>query len=89
MFSRKSSSEFAGLVQASHSGPAPAAESSAQSEAAQHQAAANHRQTVAFAQIISLLMRSPVYRNLSIGDIEWLVIPPLVAGTFAIAEART
>jgi hemolysin-activating ACP:hemolysin acyltransferase len=88
VFSRKPSSEPAAPAQTSQVNAAPTTESPAQNEAAQRQIAAVFRQTVAFAQIVSLLMRSPVYRHLSIGDIEWLVIPPLAAGTFALAEAK-
>jgi cytolysin-activating lysine-acyltransferase len=34
-------------------------------------------------------MQSPLYRHYAIADLEWLVVPPLVAGAFALAEANT
>ena len=39
-------------------------------------------------QVVSVLMRSPAYRHLSIADLEWLVIPAIRAGQFSILEAR-
>jgi hemolysin-activating ACP:hemolysin acyltransferase len=47
------------------------------------------RQSIAFAQIVTLLLRSPVYRHYSLSDLEWLVIPALMTGQFAVAEAKT
>lgn len=38
--------------------------------------------------IVSVLMRAPDYRNATIGDLEWLVGPPLAADQFAIAEGH-
>jgi hemolysin-activating ACP:hemolysin acyltransferase len=45
------------------------------------------RNALAFTQILGVLMRSPHYRQCAIGDLEWLVIPPLMAGQFRIGEA--
>ena len=45
------------------------------------------RQSLAFSQIVSLLMQSPTYRHYALADLEWLVIPPLAIGMFA-AEAK-
>jgi len=42
--------------------------------------------TSAFANIVAVLMRDPGFRNLRLADLEWLVIPPLVAGQWRIAE---
>ena len=33
-------------------------------------------------------MRSPHYRQYKLGDLEWLVIPPLMTGQFRIGEAK-
>jgi hemolysin-activating ACP:hemolysin acyltransferase len=57
------------------------------SEEAQRRAAIAIRQSLAFAQIISVLMRSPHYKHYTLGDLEWLVLPPLLTGQFSIAEA--
>lgn len=44
----------------------------------------------AFSQIIAVLMRDRNFRNMRLADIEWLVLPPLLAGQFRLghAEAR-
>ncbi len=39
-------------------------------------------------QVVSVLLRSPIYRHLTIGDLEWLVIPAIQAGQFSILETR-
>jgi hemolysin-activating ACP:hemolysin acyltransferase len=64
---------------------APAAQSA---DETQRRAAAAIRHSVAFAQMVSLLMRSPHYRHYALADLEWLVLPPLISGQFSIAEAR-
>jgi len=50
--------------------------------------AATLRNALAFTQALGVLMRSPHYRTYTLADIEWLVIPPLMAGQFRIGEAR-
>jgi len=42
-----------------------------------------------FGEIVSVLMRSPHYKHYSLTDLEWLVVPPLLAQQFTLAEART
>ncbi len=64
---------------ASAAAPAP--------EELQRQAAVAIRQSLAFAQIVSVLMRSPHYKHYSLTDLEWLVLPPLLTGQFSVAEA--
>jgi hemolysin-activating ACP:hemolysin acyltransferase len=44
------------------------------------------RQSLSFAQIVTVLMRSPHYRHYTLGDLEWLVIPPLVTGQCIVAN---
>ena len=39
-----------------------------------------------FAKIVSLLMRSPGHRGATLADLDWLVVPPLMAGQFAILD---
>ena len=50
--------------------------------------AATLRNAWAFTQVVGVLMRSPHYRRYTLGDLEWLVIPPLLAGQFRIGEAK-
>jgi len=40
-----------------------------------------------FAQVIAVLMRDANFRNLKIADLEWLVMPPIMAGQFRLAHA--
>lgn len=42
-----------------------------------------------YGEIVSVLMRSPHYKHYSLADLEWLVLPPLLAKQFTLAEART
>jgi cytolysin-activating lysine-acyltransferase len=39
----------------------------------------------AFSQIVAVLMRDPVYKNLKIADLEHLVLPPVMVGQFRLA----
>jgi hemolysin-activating ACP:hemolysin acyltransferase len=64
----------------------PGAQATA-SEEAQRRAAIAIRQSLAFAQIISVLMRSSHYKHYTLADLEWLVLPPLLTGQFSVAEA--
>lgn len=57
--------------------------------AARHRVASAIRESVAFTQIVSVMMRSKQYRKHTLGDIEWLVLPPLMSGQFRIADAST
>lgn len=40
-----------------------------------------------FAQIVAVLMRDKYLRTLSIGELEWLVLPPVMIGQFGLAHA--
>jgi hemolysin-activating ACP:hemolysin acyltransferase len=42
-----------------------------------------------FGEIVTLLMRSEAERQRSLADLEWMVVPALMAGQFAIAEAQS
>jgi cytolysin-activating lysine-acyltransferase len=57
-------------------------------EEAQRQAVAVARMSVTFAQLVSVLMRSPLHKHFSIADLEWLVLPPLLAGQCRVVEAK-
>jgi len=40
-----------------------------------------------FAQIVAVLMRDPNFRKMRLADLEWLVLPPVMAGQFRLAQA--
>jgi cytolysin-activating lysine-acyltransferase len=40
-----------------------------------------------FAQIVAVLMRDRNFRNMRLSDLEWLVLPPVMAGQFSLAQA--
>lgn len=40
-----------------------------------------------FAQIVAVFMRDPRFRTLSVADLEWLVLPPVMVGQFGLAHA--
>ena len=42
-----------------------------------------------FAQVVAVLMRDPVFRKLPLGELEWLALPPLMAGQFRLAHLQT
>lgn len=42
-----------------------------------------------FADIVTLLMRSETERNRTLADLEWMVIPAMQTGQFAVAEAQS
>src|SRR5262249_50333136 len=46
------------------------------------------RLAVAFSQIVALLMPSPRHKHFSLADLEWLVVPALTSGQYAVAEAK-
>ena len=68
--------------------PQAAAPPPLSAEEAQRRAVMVVRQSVAFAQMVTLLLRSPRHRQLTLADLEWVIVPPLLLGQFAIAEAK-
>ena len=56
---------------------------------AQRLAVSAVRQSVAFAQIVTVLMRSPRYRHYTLGDLEWLVVPALTTGQWRVVGAQS
>lgn len=46
------------------------------------------QKSIAFTQIVSLMMRSPQHRTHSLSDLEWLLLPALQHNQFRIAEAK-
>ncbi len=66
----------------------PAAAATAKSPAARLEAAQKDRFAQSFSQIVAVLMRAPNYKSLRISDLEWLVIPPLLAAQSKVALSR-
>lgn len=40
-----------------------------------------------FAQVVAVLMRDANFRDMRLADLEWLVLPPVMAGQFSLAQA--
>jgi cytolysin-activating lysine-acyltransferase len=68
------------------SGPQPAAVA-AKPEAVRPRDARQTRFAQSFAQIVAVLMRDANFRNMRLSDLEWLVLPPVMAGQFSLAQA--
>jgi cytolysin-activating lysine-acyltransferase len=73
--------------------PPPVAAAAAQATEAAKRAAIRPRDArqlrfaQSFAQIVAVLMRDPNFRKMPIADLEWLVLPPIMAGQFRLAQA--
>ena len=55
----------------------------------QKQGAASARLLFRLGEVVSVLMRAPQFRPLSLAEIQALVLPPLMSGQFMVAEARS
>jgi|SRR5262245_52717103 cytolysin-activating lysine-acyltransferase len=51
--------------------------------------AASARLLFRLGEIVSVLMRSPQFRAVPLGEIQALVLPPLMSGQYLVAEARS
>jgi hemolysin-activating ACP:hemolysin acyltransferase len=58
-------------------------------EARRNAAALSKAVMATFGQITTVLMRTPEYRGHSLADLEWLVVPAVTSGQFALAEAQS
>jgi cytolysin-activating lysine-acyltransferase len=47
---------------------------------------ASQKINVAFAQVVTLMMRHQAYRNHFIAELEWMVVPPIALGQFLVTE---
>jgi len=56
---------------------------------AQQGEAASTRLLFRLGEILSVLMRAPQYRAAPLGEIQSLVLPPLMSGQYLVAEARS
>lgn len=75
--------------------PAPVLAETAAPEAPQlseeelrKRAAASKLVSASFGEIVSVLMRSEHYKQYSLQDLEWLVVPAVLSNQFLLAEAR-
>lgn len=50
---------------------------------------ASKQMAAAFGEIVSLLMRSSSEKHYSLTDLEWLVVPAVARGQYALAEAQS
>ena len=46
------------------------------------------RVAAAFGEMVAVLLRSPQHRHMFLADLEWLILPAIATGQFALAEAR-
>lgn len=44
------------------------------------------RMSQTFSQVVAVLMRDPNFRNLRLADLEWLVLPPIMAGQWKLGQ---
>jgi hemolysin-activating ACP:hemolysin acyltransferase len=58
-------------------------------EDAKKRLVAAKQMAAAFGEIVTLLMRSPADKHHSLGDLEWLVVPAVALGHYALAEAQS
>jgi cytolysin-activating lysine-acyltransferase len=67
--------------------PPRAAVQAAERTASRPRDARQGRFAQSFAQIVAVLMRDPNFRKMRLADLEWLVLPPVMAGQFQLAQA--
>jgi cytolysin-activating lysine-acyltransferase len=56
---------------------------------ANRRAAAAKRFAATLGEVISILMRSPQHKRHTLADLEWLVLPALLAGQFSVTIAQS
>jgi hemolysin-activating ACP:hemolysin acyltransferase len=83
----KPTEESPGSASPSASAQALNREGAPLAENARRQAAAL-RNSLAFTQIVGVLMRSQHYKHYTLADLEWLVVPPMLAGQYRIGEVK-
>jgi hemolysin-activating ACP:hemolysin acyltransferase len=67
--------------------PPAAAESAAPAAQAPRPTRANPVST-AFGDMVALLAKSPAHKHFSLGDLEWLLLPPVALNQFALVDAK-
>ena len=68
---------------------APAGDPAAKQQQIRPRDARQTRMAQSFAQVVAVLMRDPNFKKLPLADLEWLVLPPLMAGQFRLAHMQT
>lgn len=69
---------------------APASPAPEMSDASRKAAAAVSKAVMAaFGQIVTVLMRTQEHRGQTLADLEWLAVPAVTTGQFALAEAQS
>lgn len=58
-------------------------------EAMKNAAAVSKAVMAAFGEIVTVLMRTQEHRGKSLSDLEWLAVPAVTTGQFALAEAQS
>ncbi len=58
-------------------------------EEAKRRAAMAKHVAASFGEIVTLLMRSPADKSITLQDLEWMVAPAIMTGQFAVAEAQS
>jgi hemolysin-activating ACP:hemolysin acyltransferase len=74
---------------ASNAAPANGAAAPLDPEQAKRNLAAAKQAAAAFGEIVTLLVRSSSEKHHSLADLEWMVIPAVARGQFALAEAMS
>ena len=67
---------------------AEAARPTTDADDAQRRSMAVAQMSMGFAQVVSVLMRSPSHKHLALTDLEWLVIPPLLRGQWSVVSVK-
>ncbi len=58
-------------------------------EEAKKRAAVSKHLLLSFGEIVSVLMRSPPFRNMPLNEVETMVVPAVMSGQFLVAEAQS
>ena len=69
--------------------PAPQARPEPSEEEKRKLAAASKHLSAQFGEIVTVLMRSPLYKHSTLDDLRWLVIPALLNAQYALATAQS
>lgn len=51
--------------------------------------AAQAQRAAALSNVVALMMRDPKFREMKIGDLEWLVMPAIMSGQWQLAQGTT
>jgi len=69
--------------------PAEAAKAALPPEEIKKRAMAAKHVAASFGEIVTLLMRSSADKSITLQDLEWMVVPALLTGQFAVADAQS